>query len=119
MREKIIVTNAVLNEDTLLLETDTPISDLTVTGQMLVDSDQFAFIYVAEKNNEYTYIVLGESVWSAMKSALNNDLPVFIKKEEVALELTGFHEELSYLVENIKGNSNYGEEMVSKVEDTF
>jgi hypothetical protein len=37
----------------------------------------------------------------------------------LTIELTDIHDELSYLLENIKGNANYGEEMEKKVVETF
>ncbi len=35
------------------------------------------------------------------------------------LELTEFHQELTYILDNIKGNNNYGKEFVATVEETF
>ena len=35
------------------------------------------------------------------------------------LELNGFHDELGYLIENIKDNANYGEEMEERVKRIF
>ncbi len=32
------------------------------------------------------------------------------------LELTEFHQELTYILDNIKGNNNYGKEFVATVE---
>ncbi|MFL6562385.1 MAG: hypothetical protein ACJ8MO_40575 [Bacillus sp. (in: firmicutes)] len=34
-------------------------------------------------------------------------------------ELNNFHDEFNYVLTNIKGNSNYGKEMVTKVESIF
>ena len=88
-------------------------------GQMLVDSDQLSFIYVVDKDDDYTYISIPESTWPKLKNALENSAEVYITDQKDQTLLTDFHEELSYLIENIKGNSNYGEAMVEKVEALF
>ncbi|UII57031.1 hypothetical protein LS684_06215 [Cytobacillus spongiae] len=120
MRQKRQMTKSIQIENTeVQLITNDPIENLTATGKMLVDSDQFSFVYITEQNDDYIYISLTEAVWSDLKSALDLELPVVIVHETERLELSDFHEELSYLIENIKGNSNYGEEMVAKVENTF
>lgn len=122
MRDKIYITNAIYeNSKELRLQVDSGIvlKDLKPTGQMLVDSDHFSFIYLVEKDNEYIYIVSKDEVWSEFRKAIEADVPVYLTNGTERFELSGFLEELSYLIENIKGNSNYGEEMVAKVEETF
>lgn len=121
MRETIKVVNAVINNGELLFEVDhlMDINDLQANGQMLVDSDNTSFIYLAEKNNEYTYIMFHSELWSRIKEGLDQQCSAFLTNENSRLLLTNFHEEITYLIDNIKGNSNYGEEMVKKVEDTF
>lgn len=120
MREKITINNSKLIDDQeLILQTEDSINELNPTGQMLVDSDHLSFIYIAEKNDVYTYIALHEETWANLKTALELKIPVFIANESEKLELVGIIDELQYLIENIKGNSNYGEEMVTKVEYTF
>lgn len=121
MREKIkIIKSEVINNQLLLeVHEDVLLNELKATGQMLVDSDHSSFVYLAEKDDDYTYIVLDEMSWSNMKIALENVLPVLLKNGNGQLELFGFCDELSYLISNIKGNSNYGEEMAGKVEVAF
>lgn len=46
----------------------------------------------------------------------NRDKKVIINDE---LELEHFQDELSYILENVEGNNNYGKEFVSAVEETF
>ena len=86
---------------------------------MLVDSDQLSFVYLMEEGNDYVYILLPEPVWDDLKKGYVESLPVFLQAEESRTALNGFHDELGYLVENIKGNSNYGENMAAKVESVF
>ncbi|EAR66398.1 YjbL [Bacillus sp. NRRL B-14911] len=120
MNKKIDITNAALTEtNELLLETEQDINGLKANGQMLVDSDNLAFVYIAESNDEYTYIVLSEGIWAAMSQALAAGADAYLANGPGRLHLPQFREELGYLIENIKGNSNYGDEMVAKVEAAF
>ena len=86
---------------------------------MLVDSDGLSFIYLLEKEEDYTYIVIPNTVWNEIKIALTEQLPVYLSNQSERNLIKQFHEELSYLIENIKGNSNYGEKMVNEVEAIF
>lgn len=108
------------NEELLLrVEEGTSISAMKPMGQMLVDSDHLSFIYVVDMQDDYTYISIPEGTWPELKKALDQHADVYISDQKERLLLTEFHEELSYLIENIKGNSNYGERMVEKVEALF
>ncbi|MDP4161789.1 MAG: hypothetical protein Q8906_14405 [Bacillota bacterium] len=117
--DKIQITALNLTGNRLLFKTETKVNGLKPSGQMLVDSDGLAFIYLMENEESYTYIVLPEPIWDSLKVGLNEKRPVFISDGQEELELHNFKEELEYLISNIKGNSNYGEEMVTKVENTF
>lgn len=121
MNKKINIAVAEFNGKELLLKTEeeVSISELKPMEQMLVDSDHFSFIYIVDMDGEYTYLVLPDSIWSEVNKAHAQNAPVYLTSKNERLLLEGFHEELSYLIENIKGNSNYGEEMVTKVESTF
>ncbi len=46
-------------------------------------------------------------------------IPVLLEAGDQTIELAGLHEELEYLLENIKDNANYGEEMEEKVKRVF
>lgn len=108
------------NEELLLqVEESASISAMKPMGQMLVDSDHLSFIYVVDMQDDYTYISIPEVTWPELKKALKQRAAVYISDQKEQLLLTEFHEELSYLIENIKGNSNYGDEMVEKVEALF
>lgn len=122
MKKKIKIINAEWNKNeelVLHVEEGASILEMKPMGQMLVDSDQLAFIYVVDKDDDYTYISIPESTWPKLKNALENCTAIYITDQNEQLLLTDFHEELSYLIENIKGNSNYGEVMVEKVEALF
>jgi hypothetical protein len=121
MRKKIHISSATIEGNYLLLHVDSKISVLNMIPkeQILVDSDQLAFVYIVEVENEYTYLVLQEELWGTLKEALEKNLSVFLTNDEEKQLLSMFTEELHYLIDNIKGNSNYGEEMVEKVESSF
>ncbi|WP_462408994.1 UPF0738 family protein [Neobacillus sp. Marseille-QA0830] len=119
MKKSISIISAVTLNDKLFLQAAEPVSGLIPGGQILVDSDRFSFIYLMEEQIDYTYIVLQESIWPFLKEALEQKLPVFIEFEEDKIELECFHDEMEYLISNIKDNSNYGNDFVSKVEAVF
>ncbi|ALC91841.1 hypothetical protein AM500_20150 [Bacillus sp. FJAT-18017] len=119
MKTKLTVTNAKLNQEELVLETAEGIEGLLPRGQMLVDSDNLSFIYLMEKDEEYIYISLPEQLWGELKQGFGQQLKVYLQFEGSRVEMENFYSELEYLIENIKGNGNYGDEMVSRVESIF
>jgi hypothetical protein len=122
MNNRLTVLNAIQkNNDKVLLEIENnqSLNDYRASGQMLVDSDNLSFIYLLEKDDRYTYIALPDTVWNDIKFLTTEPLPVVLTNGSEQILLTQFREELTYLIENIKGNSNYGETMVNKVEVVF
>lgn len=103
----------------MLLQANESIIGLKPGEQILVDSDQLSFIYLMEDKEDYTYIVLSEQIWSFLKSAIEQKLPVWLTYNDEKTELTNFLEELEYVLSNIKDNSNYGEEMLEKADKIF
>ncbi len=121
MTEKLQVLNAEIAETKIILKVDEsyPVSQLIPKGQILVDSDSFAFIYIAEKEDEYVYIVLHKDSWQSMKEGLAANLKLYISNGQDNLELIDWKEEMEYLIDNIEGNGNYGEEMEQAVTSVF
>lgn len=121
MPNRIELTESSLKDHTLILSGSAAEleGEIKATGQMLVDSDNFAFVYVLEYKQAFYYAILQEQVWPQINNALESDMPVYISIGSRTIELTGIHEELSYLLGNIKDNANYGEEMEKKVIDAF
>jgi hypothetical protein len=119
MKKNIAILKAYIKEEKLMLETNEPILELVPGEQILVDSAQYSFIYLMEDKNDYTYIVLHEQIWPLLKNAQENKLPVWVTFNDEQKELINFHDEFDYLLTNIKGNSNYGKELVTKVEGIF
>jgi Family of unknown function (UPF0738) len=95
------------------------IKEIRPAGQIIADSEKFAFVYLAENEEEFVYLYLDESLWGQLKKAMEEKSRVFVKSSEISFELDDFHEELDYLISNIEGNGNYGDEMVKKVETAF
>jgi hypothetical protein len=123
MKRRIEVNEAVLDQERMILKAmpfeEDDLNGLTAKGQMLVDSDQLAFIYIMDNNEDFIYTNLPAEVWPQLKTALDSGIPVDLNVNGLTIELTDIHDELSYLLENIKGNANYGEEMEKKVVETF
>jgi CHAT domain-containing protein len=121
MKKMMPVMSAVIENKKLVLYVDktNSLDHVIPKGQMLVDSDQFSFVYILEIKEEYTYLVLTSEIWYLLKEAIDQELPIVLSNQKNELPLPMFFEELTYLIENIKANSNYGEEMVEKVESTF
>ncbi|WP_449539493.1 UPF0738 family protein [Ferdinandcohnia sp. Marseille-Q9671] len=92
---------------------------LRASGEMLVDSDSLAFIYKLENDQEFIYVSLSSALWPSLKDVISQKLTVILHLENEELELTNIIPELEYLLHNIEGNANYGEEMVELVEKTF
>ena len=119
MKKRMIIEKSYIIDEKLMLETNESILELVPGEQILVDSDQFSFIYLMEDKDDYTYIVLHEQIWMHLKIAQEKKLPVWVTFKEEKKELENFQDEFEYVLTNISGNSNYGKEMVTKVERIF
>src|SRR3954451_13697576 len=100
MNKRLIIQDSFIkNQTELQLEIDRShkLNGLKASGQMLVDSDQFSFIYLLENDDVYTYISIPETVWENLKTAVSNDLPVIVTNGSEKILLTQFQEELTYL----------------------
>jgi hypothetical protein len=121
MRKIVQFNEAKFDNGVLYLHTEQKdlIKGIKPACQIIADSDRCAFVYLAENEEEYVYLYLEEGIWGELKKAIEEKTSVIIKSDGESLELDRFHEELSYLISNIEGNGNYGEEMVKKVESAF
>ncbi|WP_226670600.1 hypothetical protein [Metabacillus litoralis] len=122
MNKRIELTKANMKNETLVLESEeTPseFGELKAKGQMLVDSDHLAFIYILDTSDAFVYASLPHSIWPELRMAKEKSFPIMAKIGEDVIELVDLIDELTYLLENIKGNANYGEEMESKVVEAF
>ncbi|WP_175638305.1 UPF0738 family protein [Metabacillus schmidteae] len=124
MNTRIELVKTKIENNTLILEPEEVSSGLEQSvlkaqGQMLVDSDHLAFIYILESDDEFVYASLPHQIWPQLKEALDKDYQVEMKMSNYQVELENLLEELRYLLENIKDNANYGDEMESKVVELF
>jgi hypothetical protein len=119
MNKRIIINKANFSDSKLYLHTSESISGLSPTEQILVDSKEISFVYLMENLEGYTYIDMNEPIWPLLKKGLEQQTAVWVLFKDEQLELTNFYEELTELINNIRGNSNYGAEMVTKVEEIF
>ncbi|MHA7745342.1 UPF0738 family protein [Priestia aryabhattai] len=122
MHNRIDITTCVMKSNELHLKADpieTEIEQLEDTKQMLVDSDNMSFVYVVDINDQFMYVGLSDNIWANLKHVLHKDMKVFLEINREVIELSAVKEELSYLISNIEGNVNYGDEMVARVEEVF
>jgi Family of unknown function (UPF0738) len=119
MNKRITINKANFLDSKLYLHASESISGLSPAEQILVDSKEFSFVYLMENHEGYTYIEMNEPIWPLLKKGLEQKIPVLALFEDEQMELTNFNEELNDLINNIRGNSNYGAEMVTKVEEIF
>ncbi|MEK5184151.1 UPF0738 family protein [Solibacillus sp. FSL W7-1324] len=95
------------------------LSQLQSTGQVIVDSDNEAFLYIIEENEAYSYLSFGKNVWSQLLQMLLAEQKAYLKVEDGLLPLQQFADELQGLLYNIEGNSNYGDQFVENIEKAF
>ncbi|OAS83855.1 MULTISPECIES: hypothetical protein [Metabacillus] len=122
MNKRVELTKAMIDNNSLILHPESnsiEMQGLQAKGQMLVDSDQLAFIYILETADEFVYAGLPHTIWTELREAKDKGLKVILQIKEQNLELVELFDELDYLLENIKGNANYGEEMEKKVVELF
>ncbi|MGM9923950.1 MAG: hypothetical protein ACI35R_06880 [Bacillus sp. (in: firmicutes)] len=120
MRKEIEITSVAVESNRVILQADQlDFGEIKPKSQMLVDSDRFAFIYIVEIQDEYAYVTLPEPSWAHLKEVCTEHLPVVLRNGEAEIELPAFEEELVYLLDNIKDNANYGDDMVLRVEKAF
>lgn len=122
MNKRIELTKANIKNKTLVVEPESNHSEfgeLKAKGQMLVDSDHLAFIYILDSSEAFVYASLPQSIWAELRTATEENLPVIAKLGDQEIELIDLSDELTYLLGNIKDNANYGEEMETKVVEAF
>ncbi|RSK26498.1 hypothetical protein EJF36_06285 [Bacillus sp. HMF5848] len=122
MRTILQVSKTLLQEKQFFFITEETMPlNIQANGQMLVDSDNLAFIYLLENDESYIYASIKEDFWHDISNACKMDVTFILKsaQSETEIELVNFKEEMTYLISNIEGNSNYGEEMVTKVMNAF
>lgn len=111
---RIYINEIKVKDDGIYCFSEDPTDGLEEVGQMLVDSDNYSFAYILDDGQSYSYLIFVQETWSMLHENKNKKIIV-----NDHLELKQFDREFNYILENIQGNSNYGKEFVSVVEDTF
>lgn len=107
------------NEVHFILNEKKQVSQLQSTGQVIVDSDNEAFLYIIEENNAYSYVSFKKFIWPQLLHMILSAQKPVLRVENGQIELTQFVEELTTLLFNIEGNGNYGDSFVKSVEEAF
>ncbi|SDI54391.1 hypothetical protein [Natribacillus halophilus] len=104
--------------DGLYLESDRhPDEKLIPTARLLADSDNFALVYIFDREGTFVQVHIHEAFWSDLYKSHRKRTPIYLDKHDVLFE--AIHEELDMFLDIIQGNNNYGAEMVSAVEKHF
>lgn len=100
--------------------TQNEIKGIKAGERMLVDSDGLALIYIIEDDEQFYYVSFGQNTWPLLNEAYKTEAPLILEFDSNhTLELLQLHAELDFLLENIEGNSNYGEELETAVCEVF
>lgn len=114
-------TVTIIDEKTLTFSVNENVEQhkMEPAGQLIVDSDHYAFVYLFDAGEGYTYIRFEQPVWRALVDVLTQEKDPTLQVGEHTFVLQHFFEELNMLVYNIEGNDNYGEVFVQAVEQAF
>lgn len=88
-------------------------------NQVIADSDDFAFVYLLDTGDAYSYIRFPQVIWPQLVGILQREKDPILTWGVQSMTLSGFYEELKMLVNNIEGNNNYGAEFTNAVEIAF
>ncbi|MDM5187503.1 hypothetical protein QUF99_09265 [Bacillus sp. DX4.1] len=122
MQNKIQVKSVEERENALIFcaeNTEIRVEELTVRNHVLVDSDHLSFLYILEDETAFIYVSIPHTCWEAMHDAMKNDKKMFVRVNNIEIELEQLKEEVTYLIGNIEGNANYGEELEAAVKKVF
>lgn len=103
-----------LVENKVVLFTEEPQIEADATGTMVVDSDNFQFVYLLDAGDSYANLRFVEETWAMMKAY--EEYPWYLYG---TIELTNFKLEFDELLDNIKDNFNYGKPFTERAEKVF
>ena len=107
------------NDIRFTLEENPMNNQIKAGGQMITDSDSFAFVYLLEDETGFHYVKFGRDVWPLLVNTLKAEEDPKLQFGDEELTLHKFKDELEMLIFNIEGNDNYGEEFSVAVENAF
>lgn len=100
----IYITEIKIENNTMKCYTESSVEGMTPSNRMIVDSDNFSFIYLLDDGDVFSRLHFVKETWSMLRDNQGKDIIV-----NDTLTLTSFWTELSDLLENIEGNNNYGQ----------
>jgi hypothetical protein len=112
----IYITEIKVEGNTIQCYSETDVADVKPAELMIVDSDNMALIYLADRpgEDEYDRVQFVPETWSYLKENYGKEIMV-----NDALELASFFDELDFLLDNIKDNNNYGKAFEERVTAEF
>lgn len=123
MRKMLTIEEIIQNENGLFLKIEDNetlnFDNCHEIGTMIADSEQNSLLYIIEENEEFVYITIPVTLWAHIKKANDQNQKVFLQSRDGQLELNSWNDELTYLVQNVEGNFNYGEEFVKQIQKVF
>ncbi|WP_088042527.1 hypothetical protein [Bacillus sp. EAC] len=123
MRKMLTIEEIIQNEDGLFFKIEDNetlnFDNCHEIGTMIADSEQNSLLYIIEENEEFVYITIPVTLWAHIKKANDQHQKVFLQSRDGQLELNSWNDELTYLVQNVEGNFNYGEEFVKQIQKVF
>jgi hypothetical protein len=121
LRKTYIIDSGVQNGSDIrfLLQENPQENEVKAGGQLITDSDNYAFIYLMDVVDGYIYVQFPKTVWPLLAASLDADKEPVLTWGQSEFSLDNFREELSMLIFNIEGNHNSGAEFSSAVEEAF
>lgn len=107
------------NDGEIHLQLTKPLTASVPAGTVITDSDNRSFVYLFDTGEQYTYVHFKQNMWDALKEVLKNKVTLKVTIDDQIVELPNVEEELTMLLDNIYGNSNYGEAFTKEVENEF
>lgn len=94
--------------------------------RVLMDSDQKQFVYVVDTPDGWEYIRFPIEQWKVIDQIVSNDQDVMLVtsiteegEPHKSIQLKDFSKECKELLNNMRDNSNYGEDMSDLVKEYF
>lgn len=112
----IYVTEIKIEDDKIKCYSETNTENVKPAEMMIVDSDNMAIIYLADRPGKESYdrVQFVPETWPYLKKNYGKEVVV-----NDTLLLESFYDELDFLLDNIKDNNNYGKEFEEKVTEAF
>ncbi|WP_458102460.1 UPF0738 family protein, partial [Bacillus safensis] len=68
------------------------------SGQMLVGSHHFAFLYFLDTDGSFSYLILPQHTSPPLKQPINPHIPLYFPSHQQSLQLIHLQHQLHYLI---------------------